>query len=155
MRTWYTQPYKENPSRRASFPLWTTLQCWWESCTTPTQVYTRGLFVGLREGHKRLHGGHKDCCPSWEGLRTWDSGLRRKSINFTSKSIPSREETGAKWYITGNFLKLRFQPNKWHAILTSELGVMDNLLKAVQKLNRHAWTEEDLVNASTSWPSIS
>jgi hypothetical protein len=27
-RTGYAQPYKENPTRGACFPLWITLQCW-------------------------------------------------------------------------------------------------------------------------------
>jgi hypothetical protein len=55
-------------------------------------------------------------------------------INFTSKSVPSREETGVKPYMLGSILKSRFQPNKQHTFFTSELGVMAILLKTAQKM---------------------
>jgi hypothetical protein len=72
-----------------------------------------------------------------------------------AKSVPSQEETGTKWYIIENSLKSRFQLDKWCTILTSEQGVMTILLKVAQKLRRRVWTEEDCMNASTSWPFTS
>jgi hypothetical protein len=75
--------------------------------------------------------------------------------NFTSKSVPSQEEMGAKLYMVGSSFKSIFQPNKRNIISTFELGVMVILVKFAQKRERRVWTEEDLANASTGWPSTS
>jgi hypothetical protein len=58
--------------------------------------------------------------------------------NFTSKSVPSQEEMGAKLYMVGSSFKSIFQPNKRNIISTFELGVMVILVKFAQKRERRA-----------------